>query len=231
MNYSNPKLQSALAAEYVLGTLTGRARDRFENLMLAHPGIKDWVAFWEEKLQPLNESAPEMQPSDRVWKHIQVQLFPEMKKARTQGTGFWRVLGIGASALSVLMAIYIARPLLETSPEIPVSNYFTVFQDDEKQPVWSVQVNQTSAMLKLSALNVPELQADQDYELWLLQPDDQAPISLGLLPEAGELEVPLQSLPYGDAAGVAVSLEPKGGSPTGAPTGPVLYVSQLFDLG
>ena len=40
MNYTRPELADRLASEYVLGTLQGRARRRFEALLPAHPALQ-----------------------------------------------------------------------------------------------------------------------------------------------------------------------------------------------
>jgi anti-sigma-K factor RskA len=70
---------------------------------------------------------------------------------------------------------------------------------------------------------------DRALELWML-PDGRPPQSLGLVPATGIERVPLRS-PVGVALqgipALAVSLEPPGGSPTGAPTGPVLYTGRV----
>ena len=68
--------------------------------------------------------------------------------------------------------------------------------------------------------------AGQVQELWIIAPD-AAPVSLGLLQEAS-LAVPYPTLPQGWT--LAVSLEPAGGSPTGAPTGPVLAAGVVGDV-
>ena len=67
-----------------------------------------------------------------------------------------------------------------------------------------------------ASITVP---TDKDLELWALSKGETKPRSLGVLPPSGrrltaELAPDTQLL---------VSLEPKGGSPTGQPTGPVLY--------
>jgi anti-sigma-K factor RskA len=67
---------------------------------------------------------------------------------------------------------------------------------------------------------------DHDLELWALQAGETQPRSLGVMPASGiRLVAPL-------AAGtqLMVSLEPRGGSPTGSPTGPVLYGGRLSEL-
>ena len=60
---------------------------------------------------------------------------------------------------------------------------------------------------------------DKDLELWALPQGETRPRSLGVLPPSGRTLV-AQLAPNTQ---LLVSLEPKGGSPTGQPTGPVLY--------
>jgi len=69
------------------------------------------------------------------------------------------------------------------------------------------------------------LQAGRSLELWAL-PASGAPRSLGLI-SARDASVVQRGRVSKDVTGLAVSLEPAGGSPTGAPTGPVLFVGEL----
>jgi anti-sigma-K factor RskA len=65
--------------------------------------------------------------------------------------------------------------------------------------------------------------SDRDLELWALAKGDTRPRSLGVLPAAGrQLTAALTP-----ETQLLVSLEPPGGSPTGQPTGPVLYGGTL----
>jgi anti-sigma-K factor RskA len=71
--------------------------------------------------------------------------------------------------------------------------------------------------------------SDRARELWAL-PEGSAPVSLGLMPATGAVRLALndrQRSALAAATNVAVSDEPPGGSPTGAPTGAVLYVATL----
>lgn len=56
--YRLPALRSALAAEYALGTLTGRARRRFTRLMVMDPALRDEVRLWKLRLAALAFSRP-----------------------------------------------------------------------------------------------------------------------------------------------------------------------------
>ena len=49
MNYRRPELRDRLAAEYVLGTLHGRARARLQQLLRDDPQLQARVAFWERE--------------------------------------------------------------------------------------------------------------------------------------------------------------------------------------
>ena len=71
MNYARPELADRLAAEYVLGSLQGPARRRFENLLPAHPMLRAAVARWEARLVPLSGSVPPVAPPAHVWTAIE----------------------------------------------------------------------------------------------------------------------------------------------------------------
>ena len=82
--------------------------------------------------------------------------------------------------------------------------------------------------LRAVALGGARPQSGKSFELWALPDNGGAPVSLGLMPESGRLDRELtdaQRAALRGASKVAVSLEPTGGSPTGAPTGPVLFVA------
>ena len=70
-SYRNPQLRDKLAAEYVLGTLRGRARARFESLLRYDPSLQRTVAEWEAGITPLAAAASEIAPPERVWQAIE----------------------------------------------------------------------------------------------------------------------------------------------------------------
>jgi anti-sigma-K factor RskA len=86
-----------------------------------------------------------------------------------------------------------------------------------------------SRYLTVKAVAPVDLPSGRALELWML-PDGRAPVSMGLIPAAGIDRLALRS-PVGvalqDIPALAVSVEPAGGSPTGAPTGPVIYTGRV----
>ena len=95
--------------------------------------------------------------------------------------------------------------------------------------LWELQVFGNADRLLTRVAKRPARPAGSDYELWAL-PKGGAPVSLGVLPAAGGLSrtlTPTQMQALLHSTQVAVSIEPLGGSPTGQPTGDVLYVAAL----
>ena len=87
--------------------------------------------------------------------------------------------------------------------------------------------------LRIRVIGHPEMAAGTAWELWMLPGGDQKPVSLGLIGTEAtqELAIPRALVPTINRAwGLAMSVEPSGGSPTGQPTGPVLYKGQCTKL-
>lgn len=102
-----------------------------------------------------------------------------------------------------------------------------VLENKQAKPVWQVQVDSQHNMLRISAVRPIKLPSDRDLELWLVPKSGEAPISLGLMPtDMAQKRQIVADTPLTEGAALAVSLEPRGGSPTGSATGPILYVQE-----
>ncbi len=81
-----------LAGEYVLGTLEGEARERFESRLSSDGEAQQAVAQWEARLSSLVDREPELQPSGDVWAAIKSRLeeqpFPGVVTMR-EDEGVW----------------------------------------------------------------------------------------------------------------------------------------------
>jgi anti-sigma-K factor RskA len=108
---------------------------------------------------------------------------------------------------------------------------FAVFATEQQAPLWQIETQADRGALFVRASEDLSLDPSRAYELWALPDRGDAPVSLGLLPRSGRSRLALsdaQRLALERSTQIAISLEPPGGSPTGAPTGPVLYVTDLI---
>lgn len=240
----NAQLRDKLAAEYVLGTLHGGARRRFEQILRGDTQLQDAVAQWARHLNPLGAVAPAIAPPPRVWQGIAAKLAGDTaaaaKKPRWwQALSLWRGLTLAASLATVVLSVYLWRqpppePVIVTvQVPVVVPVYVSVLQDQKAQSAWLVSAEPEKSQLRVKALQTQALADDKDFELWLLPGAQQAPVSMGLIPQQGEKALTVSKAllaNVGSAQAFAVSLEPKGGSTTGAPTGPVLYQGQVHQL-
>jgi len=231
MKLQNTELQNILAAEYILGTLHGRARLRFEYYMTLIPSLRDTVDKWSEKFHELDDTLKPIKPKKRVWKNIEYRLGFSKKQgwlaSLFNSLSFWQFSSALTAGFAVVMMAYIVvTPITEQQQP----QYITVINNQQSQSAWLVSVNLATETLQIKSVAPQKIDASKSFELWLLPAAKKAPISMGLIPASGKLDVKLsgkllailkQNL--GVAVGMAVSLEPKGGSTTGAPTGPILY--------
>jgi anti-sigma-K factor RskA len=219
---ADPPLRHALAASYVLGTLRGPARRRFERATLADPALAALVARWEGFLTPLCDGVTPVAPPERLWSVIEARLGrsrPAPAPGLWSSVSFWRWLGAGfATAALALLAVTIGLrgPAPVESPAL-----VAVLSTPEQAP--RMLVEQAGGMIRVRVLAPWAASADTDHELWVV-PKDGAPRSLGVVPKTGEARLRPAGLDRLLEGGVAfaVSREPRGGSPTGAPTGAVL---------
>ena len=222
MNLMLGELPDRLAAEYVLGTLTGGARRRFDALLPAHPALRQAVAGWERRLLPMALKAEPVQPAAAVWNSIESKLgwtAPAAKPASTFRVRFWQTFAALATVAAVVLGT--RTPTLPPT-EAPM---IVVLHATKGTETLVAGLSQDRRQLTIQPLQKVSLTSDQSLELWALKKDGP-PASLGVIASDKLTALSKKALPK-DTKGLAVSLEPLGGSPTGAPTGPVLFVGDL----
>ena len=232
MNPRNPQLRSMLAAEYVLGTLRGPARKRLEHWLRSDPLLRGEVELWEARLYPLLDDLPETQPPAHLWERISEALdqsAPAVPPTVMRRVTRWRAGAFSAAILSLLLGIALVWQLRAPAPA-PAEPVVAVVADDQARSAWLVQVAPREPLVRVSTLQPQPLARGKSFELWMIADATSAPRSLGLIPGDGIASLRVDralAAALRNAAAVAVSLEPEGGSTTGAPTGPVLYQGAL----
>lgn len=232
-----PERIEALAAEYVLGSLHGQARRRFERWMMESVRVREEVWFWEQKLSPLGTQVSDRSPPASVWKRIEARLWPGEasttvgKPAANDGARSWLLPGwsLAATAAALVLAVILVQQP-QPGPDQRLSG--AIVQADVTDPLWLVSGSDAERRLKLRPVAATAAQQGKDYELWIV-PQDGSPVSLGVVPIGDTYQVVLDDKTRALLASsrtLAISLEPTGGSPTGAPTGPILHVAKLYEL-
>jgi len=225
MNYrDNAVLREKLAGEYVLGTLKGGARRRFEGWLHDDAALRALTDAWRARLTPLGEFAPAVTPPGRVWRAIEQRLrlrtAPAWQFWRQDAPGFWRPLGLAAMAATLVLAF----TLVQWRNNLPTVDYVATLADDKAQAALLVTADRRHGALNVRLADGVALAADRVLQLWAV-PKEGAPRSLGVLPRSGAVRLALPAGALGaDVALLAVSVEPLGGSPNpDAPTGPIIY--------
>ena len=238
MNLTHPNLQTRLAAEYVLGTMRGGARRRFEEyLRMPHQrALREQVALWETHLTPLADRVPAVTPPARVWQRIEAAIAGSKTLALARSSSqnavktpankglfdsvsFWRNLGLGASSLAAALLITLFAGNAFRDGQEP-----TMMAVLEDQGVARMVVEQPkSGTLMVKMVKPWKASPGNSMQLWVI-PAAGAPRSLGLVNETGETKFATGDMDVKLADGLvfALSKEPAGGSPTGQPTGMIL---------
>ena len=235
MRFADETLRDKLAAEYVLGTMSARARRRFAFHLRGNPKLRRAVAQWEVRLSPLNEALPAIEPPARVWQAIKARLKigQSVRPGFWENLSFWRVSSFASGLLALALVVFVAVP----RPEAPVeAGRMVVVMNDlaTKKPAMTAswEPGQSGGrLLRIRTIGHAEMGPNTAWELWMLPGGDQKPVSLGLITthETQMVKIPATLAARLDAAnGLAMSVEPVGGSPTGLPTGPVLYAGECI---
>ncbi|HEV7432173.1 MAG TPA: anti-sigma factor [Steroidobacteraceae bacterium] len=210
-----------LAAEYVLGTLRGRARHRFERWRASSELVAGHCALWEQRLTPLAERLRPMAPPPETLARIQRHL-GLAPPAGLRWASALAVVALLAALLAYWPAMRAPQPDRVATINTPAGNL-----------QWRVEVYTQRARLVVRSPTLTVKPTSRDYELWAL-PAGAPAVSLGVMPVRGERALALsetQRRALAHALQIAVSVEPLGGSPSGQPTGPVVFVAPLRAAG
>lgn len=283
MNYADPQLRNQLAAEYVLGTLSGVSRRRFEEMLSGDRALNGLVEDWELTLSPIAETVAPVEPPASLWADIDRKIAPPPQPATERGgmfarlwdsPGFWRGAAAVATATAcALFAVAVLRPRVAperiaalderlariedatrglagvtgemTSLDDRLNSlgrrievlagsptHVAVLLDRDQRPMMNADFNASDGRLVLRLNLTPHRDFSVNVlEVWVVAADGTRR-SLGVFPSEHPGTTTALVLPPDTAAAVAqaqlsVTLEPKGGSRTGQPSGPVLFTGHL----
>lgn len=206
----------ALAAEFALGLLEGDERRAAEVRVRTDPAFAAEVAFWNERFAMLADEIAEESPPPRAKAALERRLFGAPER---RGAGLWKALtGLGAVAAAAF-AFLAFVPQTVAPPALFVSD---IVSADASLNVLAV-IDATAHNVRITR-TAGTAREGRALELWGIPADGSPPVSFGVLPETEVAVFDVPDALLGKAVGLtlAISDEPPGGSPTGAPTGDVL---------
>lgn len=225
-----------LAGEYVLGTLDGAERTAVAARRFREPALEAAISFWERRLIPLVEAVPSVNPPSGLLSKIEARI----SGADTAPAGSAMIIDLRKSVrrwrAATLAATAVAASLIglvgvrELRPKAKQQNLVAVLQKDAASPAFLVTVNVDERTMTVRPVSAKR-EAGKSYELWIVQDSLGAPRSLGLIDEPSPMTKTTLAHYQPDVienATYAVSLEPEGGSKTGAPSGPVVFAGKLI---
>lgn len=229
MRLSGHRLLDALCGEWLAGTLRGGARRRFERALREEPRVALRVEALRRlfDLRPVATSPVPQAELDRGWRRLRRELGLEPAQAP-----WWRRAGVWqgwAAIATVALAVALWRGAPAPTPAPQAMRPLVELADAAKRPAVAAALSADGGVLELRPERPTVAGPTQSYELWLIPAGGGAPRSVAVLGDlAARIDVP-PALREGlrPGATLAVSVEPAGGSPTGAPTGPVIFAGAI----
>jgi anti-sigma-K factor RskA len=228
-----------LAGEYVLGTLTADQRRAVEVRQATDAALRAAVLAWEDRLLPLASLAEPVALSPRLWKRIVRSIdalaLPVRRAAPPKpwwrdwnSLGLWRGLSAGGLATAAILAAVLVGRIMDPPP---ATRFMVVLvAPDDKAPGWVVQTS-ASRQIELIPLGAVEVPADKALQFWTKAEGWSGPVSLGLVTPGQSMKVPVDKLPAMQSNQLfELTLEPRTGSPTGKPTGPIRYIGRAVQV-
>ena len=218
------KLRELGAAEYVLGTMTADERAQFEQRLASDYGLQAEVTSWEERLSPILDLVDPVEPPSEVWQQIQQRIEPTEEKGRFWNSiGFWRNLGMVATSLVLVLGLTIFG-----IKQDPTLDQVMMVTNDRAQVEWVVGTPGRSDMLKVKAMDPPDLPKGQVCQLWMEMPDGSlSPV--GVMPHSGTMEMKVPTH-LDSSSSFTISVESEDNMPTKKPTGKIVFQGGLIKL-
>ncbi|MCJ2061452.1 anti-sigma factor [Methylobacterium sp. J-088] len=215
-----------LAAEYALGTLDAQDRAALEREASHDHATASRIGQWERRLAPLMGAVPSVPPPPRVREAL-LRALPdvsggprgELRQLRRQ-VRRWQVAAAGSGLLAAGLALFVA---VAPSRSPAGGRYLAVVQGGGALPALVVRVDTRTGLAQVRPVGA-DAPAGRSLEVWYVGAEGAKPLGLvGAAPS--QVRLPQVTAPDGV---IAVSVEPPGGSPSGQPTGPVIYTGKLI---
>jgi anti-sigma-K factor RskA len=225
---TTPDDDRTLAGEFVLGLLEGAAKLEAERRFASDAAFAREVETWRARFAAFDDDAEPHPAGDALWRKIEAgvpRAASRTKPAPTAWTRFWnnlaalRATALGASLAALLLAVGLGFAIrAATQQPMMVA---VLLDGNRAGAVVHAFADGRVVLVPIASINVPPGRA---LEVWTLPSRERGPVSVGLMNQARTLQLSLKDLPPPSPDQLfEITLEPATGSPTGRPTGPVLF--------
>ncbi|MGH6925685.1 MAG: anti-sigma factor, partial [Propylenella sp.] len=195
---------------------------------------REAVRDWQRRLAPFDATAREETPRPEVWSAIEqatgigaADAAPSNVIQLRRRVAFWRGATVVTGALAAALAIFAVIDRQSLPPEPVGGRFVAVVDSGGREPALIAEVNTATGIITVRSL-AAETPPGRSLELWHVA-EGGAPRSLGILQASLDAQT-IQNVAGPVDGIIAVSVEPEGGSPSGAPTGPVIYSGRLIPV-
>jgi anti-sigma-K factor RskA len=234
-----------LAAEYALRLTEGAELEEARARAARDPEFAAAVAAWEERLQPLADTLPPVEPGLSVWTAIErgtgaaPAAANDNQAALSRRLKRWRLYGAGVTALAASLAAVLAIDLTRQAPTAPdpapapapagPAPLLVASLSGEGVPnAAAITYHAPTSNLLVNPVRWPE-DPTHDHVLWIIPPGGE-PVKVGPCCQSGPQRhnIPKELAPHFRArSAIAVSVEPRGGPPAERPSSPFVVRSEF----
>jgi len=222
-----------LVAEYALDLLEGGERAAVARRIAAEPALRTDLQLWRTRLSTLDDEFAETPAPAGVLPRLESRLFGTTKAAGGwwNSLPLWRGLAGAAAAVAIVaIGMNVMQPRFDA--QTAATQLVAALQATEGSGVEFVALydsaTQSVRLIGLEGQAIP----DKDFELWYIKGEEPA-VSMGVIPVDDRIEIPLDASArekIGEGTVLAVTLEQKGGSPTGVAQGPIVAVGKALPI-
>ena len=220
-------------AEYALGLLDGEDFRAAHALAASDPEFAREVARWNGRLAPLLDELDPAAAPNGLWPRIERTLERRSGESNVivlrRKVNLWRGMTGAMTALAASLALVVVdRPDSPAPAPISAAQPMVAMIKAGSEVAAVASWDSAARRLMVAEVKMPPV-PDRDYQLWVI-PADGRPRSVGVMPNVPHMRMALDapmSKMLAEGTMLAVSLEPLGGSPTDAPTGPVVASGAL----
>jgi len=253
--YQKPEIYNQLAMEYSLGTLRGRARKRFEQLMEQHPYLQAIVEDYDLKFAELSTLLPETKPADSVWEAIQSAINKgELRSSTTEeenvaadvtvSNGWWeqfihnlstkKYQGFATALLVLVLASFLLLKISPVSHADVRAVTATLKSETTHEPMVDVLVAKDNMKMIINLKQPVEVPDGMKMVFWCIAKDQSKPyMNMGEVASQGKTEKKIKPANWKgilEASQFAVSIEPEAAIDSPVPSKKLIFIGDLIAL-